>query len=148
MRRFRGTLEAAGRGGHAIAVPDDVVAALRLKQHSRVRGAIAGEPYRSSTARYGGRTVLGVHKATVEAVGVEVGDSVSVTIALDDDPRELPLPDELRVALDGDDRAHAGWERLSPSARREHAQSVAGAKRPETKQRRVARAIAAAMERA
>jgi hypothetical protein len=147
MRRFRATLESAGRGGHAIPVPDEIAAELGLRQHSRVTGTIGEAPYRSSTARYAGRTVLGVHKATVEVAGIRVGDAVDVTIGVDAAPRELRLPAELEDALAADDRARAGWEKLPPSQRREHAESVANAKKPDTRQRRVARAIAAAVER-
>jgi hypothetical protein len=147
MTTFRARLESAGRGGHAIPVPDEVAAALGLRQHSRVTGTIAGTSYRSSTARYGGRMILGVHKATVEAAGIEVGDAVDVEIAIDASPRRLDVPPELEAALRADPRARAAWDRLPPGQRREHAEAVAEAKRPETKKRRVARTLAALRER-
>jgi uncharacterized protein YdeI (YjbR/CyaY-like superfamily) len=58
------------------------------------------------------------------------------------DPREVPVPDELRRALDADPVARAAWEHLPPSHRREHAKAVADAKKPETRERRVAAALA------
>jgi Bacteriocin-protection, YdeI or OmpD-Associated/Domain of unknown function (DUF1905) len=145
--RFRAVLESAGRGGHAIPIPGDVVEELALRQHSRVSGIIAGASYRSSTARYGGRMILGVHKATVAAAGIEVGQAVDVEIEPDGSSREVRIPPELEAALRGDARARAAWDRLPPSRKREHADAVAEAKKPETKERRVARAIASMRER-
>jgi Domain of unknown function (DUF1905) len=72
-RRIRAELQSAGRGGHAVVLGDDVVAALGLKQHTRVKGTIGGIPYRSSTARYGGAMYLGVYKATVARAGIAAG---------------------------------------------------------------------------
>ncbi len=57
-------------------------------------------------------------------------------MAKHDDPRELIVPDELADALAADDLALAVFERLSFSHRREHANYVAEAKHPETRQRR------------
>lgn len=96
--RIRADLQSAGRGGHVVAVGDDVVSSLGLKQHSRVKGTIGGTPYRSSTARYGGVMYLGVHKATVKDAGLAVGDSVDVTIELDPEPREIDIPPDLARA--------------------------------------------------
>jgi hypothetical protein len=93
VRRIRAELQSAGRGGHAVVIPDDVATSLGLKQHSRVKGTIGGTPYRSSTARYGGVMYLGVHKATVERAGLTVGDSVDLTIELDAPRRDMSQPE-------------------------------------------------------
>ncbi len=57
-------------------------------------------------------------------------------MARHEDSRELIVPEELADALAGDDLALAVFERLSLSHRREHANYVADAKNPETRQRR------------
>jgi Bacteriocin-protection, YdeI or OmpD-Associated/Domain of unknown function (DUF1905) len=147
VKRFSAVLESAGRGGHVIALDDDVVRALDLRAHTRVRGAIEGAPYRSSTARYGGRMYLGVHKATVERAGVSVGDTVRVVLELDGPPT-IEVPPELEAALAADPRARRGWDAVPGGRRRELAASVADAKRPETRARRVAAAVEALHERA
>ncbi|OFW32772.1 MAG: hypothetical protein A2074_04580 [Candidatus Aquicultor primus] len=54
-----------------------------------------------------------------ETAGVAVGDRVRVSLRLDCGSRELPMPAALREALDGNEQAHAAWERLTPSRRRE-----------------------------
>jgi hypothetical protein len=144
---FTGTIEAArpgGSGGGAyVRLPDDVAASFGTRGQVRVRGTLNGVAYRGNLMPMGGGAyALGVHKATREAAGVTFGDAVTVTVARDDEPREVVVPAELRAALDGDPAARAAWERLAPSHRRAHADAVAAAKRPETRARRVEKALA------
>lgn len=87
MPEFEGVIEAARGGGHVIAVPDEVAAAVGARHMMRVRGDLAGTPYRSNVARMGGRLLLGVHKATLAAAGRDTGDEVLVSIEPDGEPR-------------------------------------------------------------
>ncbi|GAA4673881.1 YdeI/OmpD-associated family protein [Pseudonocardia yuanmonensis] len=54
------------------------------------------------------------------------------------------LPPDLRSALDDDPAATAGWEAMSPSARRAELEALARAKKPETRVRRIAATVATA----
>ena len=54
---------------------------------------------------------------------------------------ELPVPDELRAALDAAPKAAATFEAFPPSCRREYVEWVSEAKRPETRAKRVAQAV-------
>lgn len=54
---------------------------------------------------------------------------------------EIAIPPELVEALAGDSAASATFEAFPPSCRREYAEWIAEAKRPETKAKRVADAI-------
>lgn len=139
---FTGTVEAArpgGSGGGAyVRLPDDVAASFGTRGQVRVKGTLNAVPYRSNLMPLGGGAfALGVHKAA----GVTFGDAVTVTVERDDEPREVVVPEELQAALDADAVARAAWERLAPSHRREHADAVAEAKRPETRARRVEKAL-------
>ena len=87
METFEAVVEPARGGGHFVAVPDHVAAAISAKHMMRVRGALAGATYRSNLAKMGGRLILGVHKATLAAAGKETGDTVEVTIEADAEPR-------------------------------------------------------------
>lgn len=84
---FIATVEAARGGGHVVAVPDDVAAGIGAKHMMRVKGTLAGAPYRSNVAKMGGRLILGVHKATLAAAGKDTGDEVPLTIEPDTAPR-------------------------------------------------------------
>jgi hypothetical protein len=90
VAEFRATVEAAGRGGHVIVVPETIAAAIGGRHMMRVKGALAGAPYRSNLAKMGGRLMLGVHKATLQAAGKDTGDEVTVTIEPDAHPRPAP----------------------------------------------------------
>jgi hypothetical protein len=141
--RFRATLEAIPRGGHAVKVDPKRAAAIGAKHRTRVRGTFAGSPYHSNLASMGGgRLILGVHKATVQASGVSIGDAVSVTMRVDTEP--LPsdaVPPELEERLRRSRRARVAWDALAPSHRREYAAHILGAKKPETRARRADAAI-------
>jgi hypothetical protein len=142
MERFHAKLEPVPHGGHFVVVPEKTADAVGLVYGARVRGTLNGVAYRSSLMKYGGIFHLGVHKATLEKAGVEPGARVEVTIELDDEP--LPtdtVPDDLAKAIAKNPAAKAGWEVLRPSHKREHVQAVLDAKKPETRARRIEKAI-------
>ncbi len=98
--------------------------------------------YRGSLAMMGGDcAMLLCRKDVVAALGKQAGDSVSVELRLDTAPRPVEVPEALQAALDADMSLVAAWDRLSPSCQREWASSVAEAKRPDTRERRVQAAI-------
>ena len=141
QHRFSGVLEAAGRdGGHWVVVPFDVRTAFG-EARPPVKGTVNGAPFRSRLAVYGGITVLGLTRAVQTAAGIAAGDTVAVVIDRDDAPREVDLPPDLRDALAANPTARNAFEQLSFTARRELARSVAEAKRPETRERRLAAAL-------
>ncbi len=96
--------------------------------------------YRSTIAAMGGPVCVPLRRSHREAAGLNFGQEVEVTLTLDTAPREVALPPDLESALTP--AARAGWDRLSYSHRREHAEAIEGAKRPETRARRIARAVA------
>jgi hypothetical protein len=146
--RFTARIEATGGGGSYVAVPDAARDALRATGRTSIVGtvdgfAITGQVMPYSFPGVGKQVILGLTKATRAAISKEIGDEVEVAIERDDRSRSanIELPDELRDALANDEAAAAAFERLAPSHRREHAQHVAGAKRPETRTRRAATVV-------
>jgi hypothetical protein len=140
VQRFETVLQAEGPGVF-IEVPLDVPT-LFGRARPAIRGTIAGHPFRSTIAVYGGRYYLPVKRALREAAGVAAGDTVLVELELDETPRTVEPPSDLRAALAADPEAGAAFERLSYTHRREYAEWVAEAKRAETRRRRVERALA------
>jgi uncharacterized protein YdeI (YjbR/CyaY-like superfamily) len=55
---------------------------------------------------------------------------------------ELPISPEFAAALDGNPTAKATLEAFAPSHRREYVEWISEAKRPETRDKRIAQAIA------
>jgi Bacteriocin-protection, YdeI or OmpD-Associated/Domain of unknown function (DUF1905) len=139
---FEGVLQAGRGGGAYVDLPPHVLTGLNRGTRLRVRGRLNGVEFRSSTMPTGdGRACLGVHKATREAAGARFGDPVRVEFEVDATPREVVVPAELTAVLDADPLLRATFDRLAPSRRRELAEGVAEAKKPETKQRRIARIV-------
>lgn len=141
--RFRTVIEQARGPGAAVAVvPPEVVAGLGGLKQMRVLGTLNGIAFSSSTFPWLGRELyLGLHKATRTAAGVGVGDEVEIELALDDRPRVLELAPELETALAAEPELRTRFDGLSFSRRRELADPVAEARRPETRAARVNRAL-------
>jgi len=142
--RFRGVIEAArGPGAAVILVAPEVATALGGLKQMRVTGKLNGVSFQSSTYPWKGTGLyLGLHKATREAAGVAVGDEVEVEVARDDRPRLLELAPELEAALAAEPELRARFDGLSFSRRRELADPVADAVKPETRAARLERALA------
>lgn len=141
--RFTAELERARAGGAVVLVPKPVADALGGLKQMRVVGTVNGVAYQSSTMPYGGRGLfMGVHKATREAAAVAIGDLIEVVVERDQRPRVLEIPAELRAAFEEEPALRRRFEALSFSRRRDLAEPIADAKRPETRERRLAAAIA------
>lgn len=111
------------------------------KARAPVRGTVNGTRFRTTVAVYGGVYMIGFNKDLRERAGIKIGDAVDVTIELDDQPRTVEVPPALAAALADNREAGVAFDDLSYSHRREYAQWVAEAKREETRERRVAKAV-------
>lgn len=145
MAKFAAVLQPDPTGpGTFILVPRELNAKLGLKGRPKVQAVIAGHPYRGSLMPMGdGTFCLGVLKAIQESAGVKRGDTVTVELALDTAPRTIDPPPDLARALAHNKKAAAAWEKLSYTNKREMARSLEEAKKPETRQRRLAAALKA-----
>jgi bacteriocin resistance YdeI/OmpD-like protein/uncharacterized protein DUF1905 len=139
---MEGTLEPGRGGGAFVEIPADALAALGGGSRFRVRGVLNGVRFASSTMPMGGgRVCLGLHKATREAAAVELGDRIRVEVERDERERVVDVPPELQAALARDDAARKAFEGLSFTHRKEYADWIAGAKRAETRERRLTKAV-------
>ncbi len=113
-----------------------------------VRVTVAGYSYRTTVFVYGGRSYVPVRRSHRQAAGVRAGDVVPASIALDTAPRVVRTPPDLAAAMRKNPRVAAAWRSLSYSHKKEHADAIREAKRPETRARRVRGAIAMLAARA
>lgn len=104
-------------------------------------GTVNGAPFRTTSFRMGDFTGIAFRKEVREAAGVSPGDEVDVDVHRDTAPRTVDLPDALATALAADPAAKAAYDDMSYTNQREYAEWVAGAKRDETRDRRVAKAL-------
>ena len=140
--RFRTTIQLEGRTATGLRVPPEVVEALGRGKRPPVTVTIASHTYRSTIAAYGDVFMLPLAAEHREAAGVAAGDEVEVEIALDTEPREVGVPPDLATALAGEAEARAFFDALSYSGKRWYVLSIEDAKTPETRQRRVDKAVA------
>jgi hypothetical protein len=142
-QRFTAPLEPTdrGRGGHVLRVPDEVVDALGGTGRTPVNATFNGIAYRGSIVRMGGSYCIGVLKSIVEEAGLEFGDPVAVTVERDSAERTVEAPSKLARAFAAEPPLRAAWDALSFTARKELAREIEGAKRPETRARRVEAAL-------
>jgi len=143
MATFHTELLLQGKSATGFAVPDEVVASLGAGKRVAVVVTIGDYSYRSTVGPYRGANMLPVSAANREGAKIAAGDIVEITLELDDQPREVEVPADLAAALDTDAAARAAFDALSFSNRRAHVASVEDAKTAETRERRIAKVVAA-----
>lgn len=139
--RFRATVRQSGKTATGIPVPDEIVAKLGAGRKPAVTVTVNGHTYRSTVATMSGEFMIGLSAENRAASGVAGGDEIDVDVELDTAPREVTVPPDLAEALAADAGARTFFESLSYSQRRWFVLSVEGAKKPETRQRRVDDAV-------
>jgi hypothetical protein len=139
---LRTTLLQAKKTATGLCIPPEIVDQLGAGKKPQVKVTINGYTYRSSIAVMGGQYMLGVSAEVREKAGVQGGDEIDVTLELDTQPRELAMPAGFAEALAKDPKAKAFFETLSYSNKQRYTLPIDQAKTPETRQRRIAKAIA------
>jgi hypothetical protein len=138
---FRTELQPRGNAS-AVVLTDEQVAELgEGRRRFPVAVTINGHTWRTSVARMGGESLIGLSRQVRTDTGVEIGDVVDVSVELDTAPREVDVPPALVGALADDPVAGAAYENLAYTHRKEFARWIAEAKREETRERRVAQAL-------
>jgi len=140
--KVRTVIQGTGKTAAGIHLPADVVEALGQGRRPPVRATINGYTWRSTIAVMGGEYWLGVSNDVRAQAGVEAGQEVDLELEVDTEKREVVVPADFAAALDGDPGARAFFDGLSYSNRRVFTLSVEGTNNPETKARRVEKAIA------
>jgi hypothetical protein len=140
--RFRSTIELGGKTATGFEVPAEVVEALGSGKRPAVTVTIGAHTYRSTVASMGGRFMLPLSAENRQGAGVAAGDEVEVSVELDTAPREVEVPADLAAALDLVPEAKTFFESLSYSRKLRWVLQVEAAKKPETRQRRVADTVA------
>lgn len=88
-----------GDGPIGITVPEEVMAQLGSAKRYPVVVTINGYTYRNSVSWYKGAFRIAFSADNQKASGVSKGDTVDVSLELDDAPRVLELPPEVSAAL-------------------------------------------------
>jgi hypothetical protein len=139
--RFRTTVLLGGKTATGLLVPAEVVEALDAGRQPKVHVTIGGHTYRSSVAVRGGQFLIPLSAENRTAAGVAAGDEVEVELTLDTAPREVEVPADLAEALAADPVARQLFDGLPFTHRKEYVRWIEEAKKPETRQNRVAKTL-------
>jgi len=139
--RFHSVVQLNGKTATGIVVPAEVVTGLGSSKKPQVRVTINGYTYRSSIASRDGQYMIPVSAEVRASAGIAANDEVEVDVELDTEPREVTLPADFASALDGNAEAKRFFAGLSYSNKRQLVTSITDAKTPETRTRRITKAI-------
>jgi uncharacterized protein YdeI (YjbR/CyaY-like superfamily) len=89
----------------------------------------------------GGRYMIALSVKNREAAGVAGGDEIDVEVVLDTEPREVVVPEDFAAALDAEPKARAFFDGLPAGQRGWFVLGIEEAKRPETRQNRITKAV-------
>ena len=140
METFEGTIVVNDGGGAWVEVPGEVIAALGGGGRIPVQATFDGIAYRGSIASMGGCMALGILKSIRTELGKGAGDPVTVTLQRDAAERTVEVPADLAAALE-EAGLRTAFDALSYSHRREHVKAINDAKKPETRTRRIGKAL-------
>ena len=68
----------------------------------------------------------------------KAGDTVAVLMEIDEDKRTVAVPAWLKKIIAGDPKAKEFWPKLSFTHQKEYVREIESAKRPETRDKRIA----------
>lgn len=143
-REFVGQLVAKGPGGAwtFLPIPFSVEKEFGKKTRIAVSGTLNGFAFRNSLMPEGdGTHSMAVGKALQAGAKANPGDRVKVSLQVDEMERPVEVPDELKRAFKNHAGAKAAFDALAYSSRKEYAEWISTAKRPETKVARIEKAL-------
>lgn len=141
MAQHRFTTKLFGREGTQIAgltPPFDVVEVFGRKGRVPVKGTINGFPFRSSLMNMGDGYMMAINAEMRAGGKCKAGDTVKVVMQLDDEDRKVEVPAYLKKIINSDSQAKERWAKLSFTHQKEYVREIEGAKKEETRERRIA----------
>lgn len=140
--KFTATVQLDGKTATGIVVPPEVLDQLGGGKRPAVTVTIKGHSYPSTIGVMKGVAKIPVSAENRSKAGISAGDEVSVEVVLDEAPRSVELPADLAAALKGETQAAEFFETLSTTNKKLYVTWIESAKKAETRERRVAEAVA------
>jgi hypothetical protein len=140
--RFKAIIHEGDGGGAYVLFPYSTDEMFGIK-NGRVpmQATFDGEPYSGSMVKYGNpQHMIPILKSIREKIGKGSGDTVEVTIKHDTSKREVEVPADLKKALKAN-KLKKGFAEYSYSHQREYVMWIEAAKKVETRQRRIEKAM-------
>ncbi len=138
--------QAPGKQATGVVVPSDVIERLAAGKKPSVRVTLNGYGYRTTIGVMSGVSMIPVSAAVRRAAVLDAGDPVEVTLTVDTTERTVDVPADLQAAFAASPAAGSFFDTLSNSLRRYHVDNINSAKAPETRQRRIDKAVGLFLE--
>lgn len=130
-----------------VDVPRQVSLVFGRDKYIPVQGEVEQLPLRSTVVPCGnGRHRLFLHSRIWRKLQMDAGDTVEVTLALDLESREIPLPEDLAAALAECPGALTVFQNMTVALRREFITWVFSARKEQTRSKRIQTGIARLLE--
>jgi len=140
---FEAVLEAGeDHGGVFVVLPFSVKEVYGTKGRVPVQATFDAYPYQGSAVPIGdGHHALLILKQIRKAIDKTVGDTVRVTMSRDLAERKMEAPADLAEQLAQHPKAAAYFAKLAYTHQREYVRWLEGAKKPETRAKRLAETV-------
>ena len=139
--KFKATIEPADHGHGFVFFPFGAKEEFGTRGQIRVKAAFDGTPYAGTLVKYGTpQHMLPVVKGILQQIGKQPGDSVDVVLERDQSERSVEVQEDLAGAMKKAEVA-AAFEKLSYTHRKEYCRWISDARKAETRQLRLARAV-------
>lgn len=139
--KFKATIESTGGNGAYILFPYDTQAEFGTRAQIPVIATFDAVPYTGSLVKYGHpQHMLPILKGVREQIGKGPGDTVNVVIKRDQSVRTVEVPPEFAKRMKKE-AVFAAFEKLSYTHRKEYCRWITDAKKEETRQARLTRAV-------
>ena len=141
MTQHKFKVKLLGQAGSEVAAlkpPFDVVAVFQRKGRVPVKGTIDGFPFRQFADEYGGWAHDGLNAQLRAGAQCKAGNTVTVLMELDEVKRTVEVPAHLKKIIDRDPKAREFWPKLSFTHQKEYVKAIEDAKKPETREKRIA----------
>ena len=142
MIQFDAEIKQGSMGGAYVEFPFDTMELFGIKGRVPIQCTFDGIPYRGSLVKM--KTpchILIILKGIREQLNKGVGDVIKVELQLDDSPREVEIHPLLKAEFKKNKNLKLTYEKLSYTNRKEIYKALEGAKKEETKLRRLNKII-------
>lgn len=139
--KFKAKIEDTFSGGAYVLFPYDVQEKFGTKGRVPVKATFNGVAYSGSMIKYGApQHMLPVLKAIRDEIGKGPGDTIEVVVWKDEAERVIAIPAPFKALLKKEGLL-PWFEKLSYTHRKEYVRWIEDAKKEETRQNRIAKAM-------
>jgi hypothetical protein len=140
-RKFAAEILSNDTGGMYVIVPFDVEKEYG-KKRVKIIAKIESATYKGSLVRMGSPDhILLIRKDIRIKIGKTAGDFVNIEMEEDTEPRVVTVPSDLQKLLDENPTENVFFQKLSYTHQKEYVQWIEGAKKEDTRLRRLNKAI-------